>query len=437
MLRRDDDAPFCLVLSGGGAKGVYHIGVWQALKELEVPICACIGNSIGALIAGAIAMEDPSLMDASAGFFSPECAFDLPDELKKDGEIGIANHSLRSYRHILSALRQHNGLDTGPLRDLVYRHLSEQRLRASSIDLGVVVFNLSDRRTEELFLEDMPEGTVCDYLLASAAFPGFRMQKIAGSTYIDGGVADNIPYAMAKRRGYRNLIVVDISGAGIRRRFDMQNTRTVYIRNSIQMGGLLDFHEKTLRDFQLLGYLDTLRVFGEVSGYRYFIKAPEQEIDDAGSIPEQKLRELSLEWGLEDVRCLEDILPEYCRYDRRTPLVLAECAAEILGLERVRLWSQEALMSSLEESMREQKEQASEILCVNQDRGPYALRHRIDSFLSLGFERESFAQTPYIAYILVAGLFNGLQKKLLLARLRRSYPQLPAGCLLLDELTRH
>ena len=41
-----------VVLSGGGAKGLYHIGVLQALEENEVPIDYIAGTSMGAIIAG-------------------------------------------------------------------------------------------------------------------------------------------------------------------------------------------------------------------------------------------------------------------------------------------------------------------------------------------------------------------------------------------------
>ena len=50
-----DSKTYCLVLSGGGAKGMYHIGVWRALQELEVPVNAFIGNSIGAIISAFLA----------------------------------------------------------------------------------------------------------------------------------------------------------------------------------------------------------------------------------------------------------------------------------------------------------------------------------------------------------------------------------------------
>lgn len=46
-----------LVLAGGGAKGSYEIGVWKALKELNVPISMVAGASVGALN-GAIIVQD-------------------------------------------------------------------------------------------------------------------------------------------------------------------------------------------------------------------------------------------------------------------------------------------------------------------------------------------------------------------------------------------
>ena len=40
---------YALVLSGGGTRGAYEIGVWKALKELRIPIGGVCGTSIGAI----------------------------------------------------------------------------------------------------------------------------------------------------------------------------------------------------------------------------------------------------------------------------------------------------------------------------------------------------------------------------------------------------
>ena len=45
----------CLVLSGGGARGVAHVGVLKVLEELRVPIDCIAGTSMGAVVGGAYA----------------------------------------------------------------------------------------------------------------------------------------------------------------------------------------------------------------------------------------------------------------------------------------------------------------------------------------------------------------------------------------------
>ena len=59
---------YCLVLAGG-AKGVYHIGAWKALQEMDVKVNAFIGNSIGAIIAGFLAQGEYKVCSTRQPFF--------------------------------------------------------------------------------------------------------------------------------------------------------------------------------------------------------------------------------------------------------------------------------------------------------------------------------------------------------------------------------
>ncbi len=54
-----------LVLSGGGSRGSYQIGVWQALEELGVRFSMVFGTSIGAINAALIAQGDLRLTQTS------------------------------------------------------------------------------------------------------------------------------------------------------------------------------------------------------------------------------------------------------------------------------------------------------------------------------------------------------------------------------------
>ena len=51
------------VLSGGGSRGAYEIGVWKALQELDVRFSMVTGTSVGALNAAAIAQGDFELAE--------------------------------------------------------------------------------------------------------------------------------------------------------------------------------------------------------------------------------------------------------------------------------------------------------------------------------------------------------------------------------------
>ena len=46
-----------LVLAGGGSRGAYQIGVWQALREMDIPIHIVTGTSVGALNGALIAQN--------------------------------------------------------------------------------------------------------------------------------------------------------------------------------------------------------------------------------------------------------------------------------------------------------------------------------------------------------------------------------------------
>jgi len=244
--------PFCLVLSGGGAKGMYHIGVWRALEELGVPVNAFIGNSIGAIISAFLAQGLVTELEELGDTIGIETVMKIPDELVKEGSLQIDRTRLAAFRRFSRDVLEHRGIDTSPMRNVVYDRIDEDKIRRSGVDLAVVTFNVSDMKPREVFLEDMERGQLKDYILASAAFPGFDQPVIEGKKHIDGGVYNNLPYDVAISRGYKNIIVVDVSGIGVNRRINTKGTNTIYIKNSIDIGGVLDFDRDTLNRLKTL-----------------------------------------------------------------------------------------------------------------------------------------------------------------------------------------
>ncbi|MBP5707279.1 MAG: patatin-like phospholipase family protein, partial [Spirochaetales bacterium] len=77
--------PYCLVLGGGGNKGVYQMGVWQALIEDHININAIIGTSVGSVNAAFMASSDYERVLHGWMNMNANDVFTLPDE--KEGRL--------------------------------------------------------------------------------------------------------------------------------------------------------------------------------------------------------------------------------------------------------------------------------------------------------------------------------------------------------------
>lgn len=414
--------PYCLVLSGGGAKGVYHIGAWRALRELRVPVNAFVGNSIGAVIAGFLAQGADDALEEIGRTITIDTIVNLPEGFKKDGEFKLEFSKMPSPADLYRKIMEKKGLDTTPMKELLTKLLDEGRIRRSGADLGIVTVNVSDLKPREVFMEEMEEGRLIDYLMASSALPGFTPPEIEGKKYADGGLWDNIPYAMARKRGYRRIIVIDISGSGINRRPDVAGGETVYIRNSIDMGGVLDFDRRFLESYAELGYLDTMRVFGRYKGYSYFIE-PNEKL-------ERRFRQF-----LESLPSAAPVqFPDAMRYDRDLLLKHLECAASILGVERIRAYTYESLASAVESRRLAEDERLRAVTESAESEGEAAADRRkiIESLIRDGIRKQLFDECPYYLMGLLRATLTGRVRSMLEKALGAFQPAFAAGARYLE-----
>lgn len=342
---------FCLVLGGGGTKGSYEVGVWQALRELGVRIEAVVGTSIGALNALLVAQDDFEVAENLWNRLTMDQVLRLPANFQNPQSGEPDNAFLATFSLLGKLLVEKGELDNSPLKELIESLIDFSKLAKTEIDLGLVTFNLSKFRGEEVFLWDLAPEQLADYLRASAAFPGFKKNRIGKTVYIDGGVFDNIPYRTARKRGYKNLIVVDVTGLGNNRPLDTVGTQTILIRNSIDLGHVLDFRPDFIQDFKRLGYLDTLKVFERLDGVWYFLKketglwrrwnillVSEEFFATLGKILPEALR------NLPPLAAIRKILPKEMAFHVNPALVLLECAASALKIPRIQLYSPKELL---------------------------------------------------------------------------------------------
>ena len=259
-----------LVLAGGGARGSYQVGVWRALMELDWHPQIITGTSVGSLN-GAMFVLD--LYETARDMWLTIRSKDVM-ELPEDNADLSALHSF--LRRVVKA----GGMDVSPLEEIVERVLDEDALRASPIRLGLVTVEQRGLKPRELTLEQIPEGRVKDYLMASAAcFPALQARDIDGVKFLDGGYSDNMPTGLAKDMGAEELVCVDLEGVGITRP-NLTGLPTTMIRSYWELGDILHFDPDTARRNMELGYYDTLRAFGRLRGCAYAVdNGPESSAD--------------------------------------------------------------------------------------------------------------------------------------------------------------
>ena len=200
--------PYGLILAGGGAKGAYQIGAWRALRELGITFEAIAGVSIGAINGALIAQGD----------------YDRAVELWSNAEVTSGIHieaelhdsenlfSFSNLPQIFMEIIRNGGVDVTPARNLIAEYIDEEKVRNSGIPLGLVTFQLSSMKPVEVFLDEIQDGLLVDYLMLSARVPGLHNQSPDGAKYLDGGIYDNAPIGMLRDRGINRFVVVDISG---------------------------------------------------------------------------------------------------------------------------------------------------------------------------------------------------------------------------------
>ncbi|MDD4808218.1 MAG: patatin-like phospholipase family protein [Oscillospiraceae bacterium] len=260
-----------LVLSGGGSRGAYEIGVWQALSELDVDLSIVTGTSVGALNAAVIAQGNLEQARQLWQELETSHIFDMT----LDETLSTRKKWLAALRLFSRAAATKGGVGTKALEKLLHSFLDEETIRRSPVDFGFVTVRMHGMKPCQFWKSEIPHGCLVDHLIASCAlFPAIRPQTIDGKKYIDGGFYDNMPIRMAIDRGAEHMIAVDMDAIGMVRwekEFDHYDIRT--IRCYWNLGSILLFDPNSARHNMRLGYLDTMRSFGVYDGFAFaFIK---------------------------------------------------------------------------------------------------------------------------------------------------------------------
>ena len=207
----------CLVLSGGGARGMAHIGVLKVLEDLKVPIDCIAGTSMGAVVGGLYASGmSAGEIDATMRSVDWQAAFrdapprrDLAFRRKQDDENFLVRLPLGlKHGHILLP----KGLILGQQLQEQLRQLTLPFGSNTNFDQLPTPFRTvaTDLETGQIVL--LERGDLSVAMRASISAPGvFAPVDYDGRLLVDGGLAENLPIDVARAMHADILIVSDVS----------------------------------------------------------------------------------------------------------------------------------------------------------------------------------------------------------------------------------
>ena len=252
-----------VVLSGGGAKGAYEVGVWKALRKMHIKYDVVTGTSIGAL---------NGMMMTQNEFYRcirlwKNINYDvLYDDFKK------ITSSKEMYLEYLNKIFD-GGIDTNKIEQIINEHYKPNKLYNSKIGFGVVSFNLSTRKVVYSTKKNTRPDKLKKYILASATcFPFFKPTKIGTDVLVDGGYYDNLPINLAVELGATEIIAVDLRAVGIRQKIRNKEVKITYISPNNKLDSFLMFDSNVTKRMIKLGYNDTLKKFNKLEGDLYTFK---------------------------------------------------------------------------------------------------------------------------------------------------------------------
>lgn len=229
-----------LVLSGGGAKGVAHIGVLKVLEEAGIPIDYIAGTSMGSIVGGLYAIGyDAKMLDSLVrvqnwSFLLSDRVYryNLPFSEKEKDEKFLVSIPMIGGKRIQVPAGFISGQNIYNLfSELTVGYHDTLSFNRLPIPFNAVAANLVDGK--EVILN---RGSLALAMRASMAIPGvFAPVKLDSTILVDGGIANNFPTDVGKEMGADIIIGIDVS-SGLRKMEELNSIMEIVDQLSSFMG---------------------------------------------------------------------------------------------------------------------------------------------------------------------------------------------------------
>jgi len=260
------DVKIGLVLSGGGAKGLAHIGVLKVIEEAGIQIDYIGGSSMGAIV-GALYASGYSATQLDSIFHEINFNILIQDEVPRSAKTFYEKEETEKYVLTLPfddfKISFPSGLSKG---QNIYNLMSRLTTHLGNIEdfskLPIPFFCVASNieTGEEVILES---GSLAKAVSASGAIPSvFSPVKIDGKLLTDGGVTNNYPVSELRERGADIIIGVDVQDSLVDRKqlrgvFDIltqiNNFKTIHhMRDKIKLTDL--YIKPDITSFNVLSF---------------------------------------------------------------------------------------------------------------------------------------------------------------------------------------
>ena len=208
-----------VVLSGGGAKGMAHIGVLKVLEKAGIPIDIITGTSMGSIIGGLYSIGyNANALDSMVRV--QDWSYVISD--REDLQNQSLNDRRKQYTYVYSTgltIGQHDKNAGGFIKGKNLAELFQQLCTGYTdsldfttdlrIPFACVATNIIDNSEVDFFSGRLPQA-----MRASMAIPvAFSPVRIGDMVLVDGGLKNNYPADLARQLGADIIIGVTVQGA--------------------------------------------------------------------------------------------------------------------------------------------------------------------------------------------------------------------------------
>lgn len=264
-----------LVFAGGGGKGAYQIGVWQALAEYGIDrnIRAVAGTSVGALNAVLFAQGNYRLAERIWLDISPEKILtpDWKRVVLKAGKY-LSPNIVKQLAFLYERVGGHGWFSRDGLLKLIEDHVDFSLIDNGDVSIHVTCLHRKRLKARYFHLNKLSPADQVSVLLATSAIPFiFDTVEINGESYWDGGfpiLGDNVPVRPLYDLGCDLIIAVHLDRTELIGLEQFQDARIVEIVPMQDQGGFingtLDFTRGGAQRRMNQGYEDAKRILEPV-----------------------------------------------------------------------------------------------------------------------------------------------------------------------------